>query len=254
MLGAIAGDFIGSRFEGRPTKKKGFSLITSENTCTDDTILTIAIADSLISDQPYYKKLKEYYRKYPWAGYGGSFQVWASSDNIAPYYSFGNGSAMRVSPIGWFFQEEKLVLQEAENSAAATHNHPEGIKGAQATALAIFLARMGQGKNDLKKEIQSRFDYDLNRSLKQIRTWYRFDVTCQGSVPEAIIAFLEAEDYEDAIRNAVSLGGDSDTQACIAGAIAEAFFGPIPEFIGQAVFLTLDEFLLNKIYKFQSLL
>lgn len=254
MLGAIAGDYIGSRFEANPTKKKDFTLITSYNTFTDDTVLTIAIADSLMQNKAYAQALKEYFRLYPRAGYGGNFQLWASTDNYKPYFSFGNGSAMRVSPIGWYFNELHKVLEEAQNSAAVTHNHPEGIKGAQATALSIYLARQDNSKKQIKDEIESRFKYNLSAKLEDIRPIYHFDVTCQGSVPESIIAFLEADDYEDAIRNAVSLGGDSDTQACIAGAIAEAYFKKIPDHIVNNIMNELDDFLKQKVNKFLDII
>lgn len=252
MLGAIAGDFIGSRFEANPIKSKEFSLLSPENRITDDSVLTVAVADSLMHGRPYDRSLRDYYRRYPLAGYGGMFQTWANSENMGPYRSFGNGSAMRVSPVGWLGADSDQVLAEAERSAAVTHNHPEGIKGAQAVALAVFLARQSFSRNEIKEEIQERFGYDLSGSLERIRPGYRFDVTCQGSVPQAFMAFLEAADYEDAVRNAISLGGDADTQACIAGGLAEAFFGPVPDLIQRAVFDSLDEFLKNKVIQFYS--
>jgi ADP-ribosylglycohydrolase len=252
MLGAIAGDIIGSRFEGSPFKDKGFELFSPHSRFTDDTVLTAAVAESLMTGTPYWQNLKAYFRRYPHAGYGGSFAVWAASDSSQAYSSFGNGSAMRVSPIGWFFQRAEDVLHQAEASAAATHNHPEGIKGAQAVALAIFLARKGSRKEEIRQDIQSRFGYDLSRTLESIRPWYRFDVTCQGSVPEALIAFFEASDYEDAVRNAVSLGGDSDTQACMAGSVAEAFFGGVPQDIARAALNRLDNHLRQNVDRFTA--
>lgn len=231
MLGAIAGDIIGSVFEGSPVKTTEFPLFTGRSRFTDDTVLTVAVAYSILKSVEYATSLKTFGRKYPNAGYGMSFYKWLFSTKSKPYNSWGNGSAMRVSPIGFAFDTVATVLEEARRSAEITHNHPEGIKGAQATALAVHLARRGIDKNTIKKEISRRFGYDLNRSLEEIRPSYRFDISCQGSVPEAIIAFLESEDFEDAVRRGISLGGDSDTIACIAGGIAQAFYGHIPELI-----------------------
>ena len=240
MLGAIAGDIIGSRFEWHNHKSKDFELFTDASRFTDDSVLTVALADSLLSGIPFAQKLKEYFRRYPDAGYGGRFFQWAGSDCLEPYYSFGNGSAMRVSPVGWYFNDLSTVLSEARNSATVTHNHPEGIKGAQATAAAIFLARSGENKADIRDFVVERFGYAFDFTLADIRPYYRFDVTCQGSVPQALQAFFEAEDYEDAIRNAISIGGDSDTIACITGGIAEAFYGEVPATVRKEVFARLD--------------
>ncbi len=241
MLGALAGDIIGSRFEFNNHKSKQFELFDPQCTFTDDSVLTVALADSLMSGEDYAIVLRKYYRRYPDAGYGGRFHQWARSPQMGPYNSFGNGSAMRVSPVGWFFDDLETVLEEAQKSAMPTHNHPEGIKGAQATAACIFMARRGCGKKEIKDYVQQTYNYDLQRSLDDIRPGYSFDVTCQGSVPEAIIAFLESSDFEDAIRNAVSLGGDSDTIACITGGIAEAFYGGVPDEISRHVWSTLDQ-------------
>ncbi|MEZ4598568.1 MAG: ADP-ribosylglycohydrolase family protein [Syntrophotaleaceae bacterium] len=241
MLGAIAGDIIGSRFEWRNIKTKGFSLFSPECRFTDDSVLTVALADSLLSRVPFAVKLKEYYHLYPDAGYGGRFHLWANSESMEPYYSFGNGAAMRTSPVAWFFNDLETVLGEAEASAACTHNHPEGIRGAQATAAAIFLARTGRGKDYIRDFIVDQFGYDFNWRLEDIRPYYTFDVTCQGSVPQAMQAFFEAADFEDSIRNAISIGGDSDTIACITGGIAEAFFGKVPISIRNEVIDRLDE-------------
>lgn len=231
MIGAIAGDIIGSVYEGRPVKKKDFPLFHSACCFTDDTVLTVAVASAILTDRDYRGRVWETGRRYPNAGYGGSFIRWLLSDNPEPYNSWGNGSAMRVTPVGFAFDDIETVLQEAAASAAISHNHPEGIKGAQATAAAVFFARTTRDKKQVKKETKERFGYDLNRTLDSIRPSYTFDVSCQGSVPEAIIAFLESDSYEDAVRNAVSLGGDADTQACITGGIAEAFYGAVPDFI-----------------------
>jgi ADP-ribosylglycohydrolase len=229
MLGAIAGDIIGSVYEGKATKSVKFELFTNDCVFTDDTVMTIAVADSILHGIGYVQSFKTFGRKYPGAGYGGNFFDWIHSAKTEPYFSFGNGSAMRVSPVGFASNSVDDVLSEARKSAEVTHNHPEGIKGAQAVALAIFLVRQSQSKIVIKNEIVRRFGYNLDRTLEDIRPRYVFDVTCQGSVPESIISFLESEDYESAVRNAVSLGGDSDTMACIAGGIAQAFYKKIPD-------------------------
>jgi len=229
MLGAIAGDTIGSPYEFAPKKNVDFPLFCTLSAFTDDTVLTIAIADVLLHDLDIIDTLKEYSRKYPNAGYGESYQRWIFSDSREPYNSWGNGSAMRTSPIGFFYNNVSDVLKAARVCAQVTHNHPEGVRGAQATSLCIFLARHGLSKNNIRKEVSKWFNYDLSKTIKEIRPKYIFDVSCQGSVPQSIIAFLESDDYEDAVRKAVSLGGDADTMACITGGIAEAFYGPIPE-------------------------
>ena len=228
MLGAIAGDVIGSVYESRPIKRLDFPLFKPSSCFTDDTVLTIAIADAILNQKDYGTTLQSFGQAYPDAGYGGSFVEWIFAADIQPYNSWGNGSAMRVSPIGYAFSSIDAVLSEAQKSAEVSHDHPEGIKGAQAIALAVFLARTGESKQTIRQEITDRFGYNLDRTLNEIRPYYKFDVSCQGSVPEAILAFLESEHYEDAIRKAISLGGDSDTLACMAGSIAEAFYQEIP--------------------------
>lgn len=235
MIGAIIGDVMGSVYEGAPIKTTDFPLPSPNAVFTDDTVLTVAVAEAILNDRGYAETIKQHGRRFPNAGYGMSFYQWMMSEDSRPYHSWGNGSAMRVSPVGFAFEREDEVLKEAEKSAAVTHDHPEGIKGAQATALAIFWARAGKSKNDLREGIAGKFGYDLDRRLDDIRPGYSFDVSCQGSVPEAILSFLEADDFEGAIRNAVSLGGDSDTQACIAGAIAQAFYRKIPSYLVQDV-------------------
>jgi ADP-ribosylglycohydrolase len=235
MIGAIVGDVIGSVHEFRATKTKVFRLFGNGNTYTDDTVLTVAVADAILTRREYGPVLAEYAERHPRAGYGRAFTRWAKSWDRRPYGSWGNGSAMRVSPVGWAFDTVREVLCEARRSAEVTHDHPEGIKGAQAVALAVFRARKGAGKTLIKEELCERFGYDLSRSLAQIRPAYGFDTSCQGSVPEAVLAFLESESYEDAVRNAVSLGGDADTQACIAGSIAEAFYGVVPGELAETV-------------------
>ena len=230
MYGAIAGDIIGSCHEFIDTKTKDFSLFGEKSDFTDDSVLTVAVAKAILEATPYLETILDFARRYPGRGYGLRFGAWIHEKDPRPYNSWGNGSAMRVSPVGMAFTDETTVLAEAERSAACSHDHPEGIKGAQATALGVLLARNGADKETIRAEISGCFGYDLDRTVDGIRPGYGFDVSCQGSVPEAIIAFLDADSYEDTIRNAVSLGGDSDTQACIAGGIAEAFYG-VPDHV-----------------------
>ena len=251
MLGAIAGDVIGSVYEARPVKTTDFDLFSPGSRFTDDTVLTVATAEALLGDGNYAAAYRRYGCAYPNAGYGGSFYRWLLSDDAGPYNSWGNGAAMRVSPVGFALNSVDAVLAEAARSAAVTHDHPEGIKGAQATALAVFLARSDADKEIIKAEIAGRFGYDLTRCLNAIRPGYRFDVSCQGSVPESLIAFLESADYESAVRNAISLGGDADTMACIAGGIAHAFYGSVPEPIAGEVRTRLPDGLLDVLDRFE---
>jgi ADP-ribosylglycohydrolase len=253
MLGAIGGDIVGSVYEGRPIKTTDFTLFSPHARFTDDTVLTVAVAHAILESEEYAISIKGFGRRYPHAGYGGSFRRWLLSAESTPYHSWGNGSAMRVSPVGFAFETEDAVLREAERSAAVTHNHPEGIRGAQATALAVFLARKGADRETIRQTVSTRFGYDLSRTLADIRPGYHFDVSCQGSVPESIIAFLESNSYEEAIRNAVSLGGDSDTMACIAGGIAQAFYGDIPSMIEQEIRARLPEDLERVVDRFSKL-
>jgi len=235
LYGAAIGDVCGSIYERKnhkTDKPEEIDLMNPDCFFTDDTVLTAAIADAiyshrrLASDSPidYKSAILRWARKYPNAGYGKGFKQWMRSDNPQPYNSYGNGSAMRVSPIGWLFDDEETVLEEAKRSAEPTHNHPEGIKGAQAVVLAVFLARNRADRSEIKERIEKDFGYDLSRSLAEIRPTYRFDSSCQGSVPVAIAAFLESRDFESAIQKAISVGGDSDTLAAIAGSIAAAHF------------------------------
>ena len=238
MYGAIIGDVVGSAFEAFPTKDKDFEMFGPNCRLTDDSVMTVAVAEALMAlggneseeeiKTAFGKSMKKWGRAYPRAGYGGRFFGWLMRDEMEPYYSYGNGSAMRVSPCGWLYGDMESTRKMARLSAEVTHNHPEGIKGAEAIAAAIYMARTGASKEEIKSYIEKEFGYDLERSCEEIRPNYFFDVTCQGSVPEAIIAFLDGSDYEDVVREAVSLGGDSDTQGAIAGSIAEAFYG-IPE-------------------------
>ncbi len=235
MIGSIAGDIIGSVYERHPIKTKDFPLFNPHSRFTDDTVLTVAVASAILKGDSYLNSVRDVGRKYPDCGYGGSFFQWLFSESPLPYNSWGNGAAMRVSPVGFAFDSKGRVLTEAKKTAEFTHNHPEGIKGAQAAALAVFTARITGDKEQVKSEIQKEFGYDLDRTLDDIRPGYRFDISCQGTVPEAIIAFLESTSYEDAVRNAVSLGGDSDTIACITGGIAHAFYRDVPDFIVSKV-------------------
>jgi ADP-ribosylglycohydrolase len=252
MLGAIAGDIIGSVYEGWPHKATAFPLFTHASTFTDDSVLTIATAETLLWGRPYEETYREFGRRYPHAGYGGTFLQWVFADAAGPYGSWGNGSAMRVSPIAWACQRLDDVLAEAARSAVVTHNHPEGIKGAQAVAAAVFLARTGSAKGEIRREVSRRFGYDLDRRVDEIRPSYGFDISCQGSVPEALVCFLDSENFEEAVRLAVSLGGDADTQACIAGAVAEAFYGGVSEAISAEVRSRLPEELRSVVRRFRE--
>jgi ADP-ribosylglycohydrolase len=239
MIGAIAGDIIGSVYEWHNIKTKEFVLFSEHCFFTDDSILTIALADSILTGTPYVKNLKTFYRWYPGGGYGGSFHAWAQSPNSAPYNSWGNGAAMRISPVGFAYNDLETVLQKAKEFTEITHNHPEGIKGGQATAAAIFLARTGASKTDIQNFIEREFHYDLSKHVDEIRPTYTFNESSQDTVPQALRAFIDSSDFEDAMRTAISLGGDSDTLACITGGVAQAFYG-VPEAIQQRVYSILD--------------
>lgn len=241
MYGAILGDIIGSPFEfDRGDKTKDFKLFSRRSHFTDDSVMTLAVCEALLKvgqdatvkeiEDAVISSMQSWGRRYPHAGYGGYFRRWLTACHPEPYNSFGNGSAMRVSAAGWLYDSLEKTRTVAKATANVTHNHPEGIKGAEATASAIFMARNGSSKKEIKKYIENEFHYDLNRTLDEIRPSYHMDETCQKTVPEAIIAFLEATDFEDAIRNAVSLGGDTDTLGAITGSIAEAYYG-IPEWL-----------------------
>lgn len=265
MLGAITGDVIGSSYEFSNTKDYHFDLFRSDSNYTDDTLMTIAIARWLLKDESCSLQVLEdeilevaNHYKCPMGGYGGAFYRWLfyptslnfnntedslyhSSTGRHPYGSWGNGSAMRASACGWFFDTLEETEKVAALSAEITHNHPEGIKGAQATAASIWMARNGKTKDEIRDYISSRYGYDLSRTYKYLNDTYGWDSSCQGTVPEAIIAFLESTDFEDAMRKAVSMGGDSDTLACITGGIAEAFYGGVPHEIGEIVWGKLPE-------------
>lgn len=241
MYGAILGDIIGSPFEfDRGDKTKDFKLFSRRSHFTDDSVMTLAVCEALLKvgqdatvkeiEDAVISSMQSWGRRYPHAGYGGYFRRWLTACHPEPYNSFGNGSAMRVSAVGWLYDSLENTRTVVKATANVTHNHPEGIKGAEATASAIFMARNGSSKEEIKKYIENEFHYDLNRTLDEIRPSYHMDETCQKTVPEAIIAFLEAKDFEDAIRNAVSLGGDTDTLGAITGSIAEASY-EIPKWL-----------------------
>ena len=257
MLGAIIGDIVGSIYEFDNIKTKEFDFFTDEMFFTDDTVMTVAIADAIMNGgkhENFIQSMKKWGNNYIDKSYGGSFRNWLTSETSEPYNSWGNGSAMRVSPCGWVAKldipiEEGIKQTEelAKMSAEVTHNHPEGIKGAQVTALSIYYMRHGKSKNDvneykyiLKNEIEKRYRYNLNFTLDRIRSSYTFNESCQGTVPQAIVSFLESRNFEDAIRNAISIGGDSDTLAAITGSIAEAAYG-IPETIKEKAMSYLDD-------------
>jgi ADP-ribosylglycohydrolase len=252
MIGAIAGDMIGSVYEAHNITIPDFPLFDPHCRFTDDTVLTVAVADCLLRGKDYADTYREYFRRYPHAGYGLWFRRWAEAPGRGPYNSMGNGSAMRVSPVGWACSDLEEVLDEAKRSAEVTHNHPEGIKGAQAIASSVFLARTGASRDHIADFVVTTFGYRLNKSINEIRQHYRFDATCPGSVPQAIRAFLESTGYEDALRKAISVGGDSDTIACMSGAIAEAFYGETPKEINDFAMHRLDGPLREVVTEFRT--
>ena len=268
MLGAIIGDIVGSRFEFNNHRSKEFGLFGNDGlrrrACcfTDDSVMTVAVADALLSakdtsndeavTKAFILKMHEYGKRYPGAGYGGMFFDWLFEGEVKPYNSFGNGSAMRVSPCGWFGKTLEECMHLAELSAAVTHNHPEGIKGAVSVAAAIYLARTGKSKEEIRSFIEQNFYPDaFKKTLDEIRPTYKFNETCQNTVPQAFVAFYESTSFEDAIRCAVSLGGDCDTLTCITGGIAEAFYG-IPKEIEEKAFTFLDDRLTKVVHTFQA--
>lgn len=265
MLGAISGDIIGSIYKFNNIKTKDFPLFDDNCTFTDATVLTVAVAEVILNAQSfsdntkyidqfqYIQTFKSYYHDYPEVSYNEPFRAWAKSDSTEPFNGFNSGAAMRVSPIASAFDDLEVVIIEAEASAEVTHNHPEGIKAAQATATAIFLAMRGFDKEYIKKHIETKYHYNLSKTLDEIRPNYTYSNTALGTVPPAIIAFLESTDFEDAIRNAISIGGDSDTIACITGSIAEAFYGGVPPEIAEWAISKLDEPLWQVTDKFMSI-
>ena len=264
MYGAILGDIIGSPYEfDQGYKTKDFPLFSRNSKFTDDSVMTLAVADAFLSLPPeaseveirrfLVRSMQTYGRKYPYAGYGGMFRRWLKDTNPQPYGSYGNGSAMRVSSAAWLFDDLQTVRHMARLSAEVTHNHPEGIKGAEAIASAIFLARTGSTKAEIKSYIEANFHYDLSRTCDEIRPTYCHVESCQETVPEAITAFLEGNNFEDVIRTAVSLGGDCDTLTCIAGSIAEGFYG-VPEELKQQCQEKLPEDLRKVLRQFEKTL
>jgi ADP-ribosylglycohydrolase len=258
MYGAILGDMIGSPYEfDRGSKTKDFPLFSKNSTFTDDTVMTIAVAEAFLGvpdDEAQIRhrlirSMQKYGKRFPYAGYGGMFRFWLKSSDPKPYGSYGNGSAMRVSAVAWLYDDLQTVRRMARLSAEVTHNHPEGIKGAEAIAAAIFLARTGSTKPEIRAYVEENFHYDLSRTCDEIRPGYHHVESCQETVPEAITAFLEGQSFEDVIRTAVSLGGDCDTLTCIAGSIAEAFYG-VPETLKEEVHKRLPEELLEVLRRF----
>ncbi len=258
ILGAIVGDTIGSVYEFNPTKDYNFALC-SDMQYTDDSLMTIAVADWILHDPAHRHStlvacMQHWGLQYPlpMGGYGGSFKCWLHSCNPQPYNSWGNGSAMRVSAVGFAFDTLEETLRVAKISAEVTHNHPEGIKGAQATAAAIFMARNMATKFEIRQYLEQTFGYDLHRRYADIKPSYSFDESCQGTVPESIIAFLESTDYEDAIRKVVAMGGDADTMGAITGAIAAAYYRGVPKAIGQFALSKLPADLLRVVNEFEA--
>lgn len=265
MIGAIIGDIVGSRFEFNNHRSKDFELFTEDCMVTDDTIMTIAVAKTIMEtdksinsssdrnrlDNNYYsllekmaiKYMQEIGRRYPYCGYGGMFSRWIFSNNPQPYNSFGNGAAMRISPVGFFAKSEEEVFRLSEAITGVTHNHKEGLKGAEATTIAVYMARIGKPKDDIRNRIISNY-YPLDFTIDGIRDIYQFNETCQETVPQAIEAFLESDSFEDAIKTAISVGGDSDTLAAITGGIAEAYYG-VPSEIKEKALSYLDDYLLS---------
>jgi ADP-ribosylglycohydrolase len=254
ILGSVAGDIIGSAYEFNPDKNTNINLFPDECFFTDDTVLTIAVADCILNKKDFARTFHAYGNKYPGRGYGGMFARWLEGNDLKPYNSLGNGSAMRVSPVGFAGNSLIDVLDMARRSAEVTHDHLDGIKGAQAIAASVFMAKNGNSKEEIRAYITSRFNYNLNRTIASIRPAYSFDETCPGSVPEAIIAFLDSTDYESALRLSISLGGDSDTLACMAGGIAAAFYRSIPEQIERFAISKLPPEFIDIIKKFDKAL
>jgi ADP-ribosylglycohydrolase len=243
IIGTIIGDIVGSRFEKQGIKSKDFVLFEKNSVFTDDTVLTMAILKSIKNKEDYLKNVVDFSKRYPDRGYGGRYLRWLEGDTRKGYNSYGNGSAMRVSPIGTYFKGEEL-LKEAAKSSEITHNHPEGIKGAQCIAMAIEMVKEGSSKKNLKAILSKKYNYDLDRTLDEIRPSYEFSAICQRTVPESIICFLESTSFEDCLRNAISLGGDTDTMAAMSGGIAALYYGIPDEFIVEMKKKLPTEFLL----------
>ena len=253
MLGAIVGDIVGSVYEWNNHRSKDFPFFGPRCKFTDDSVLTIALADAILNQGEFAGVMRHYGQLYPNAGYGGMFRRWLADPTMGPYNSFGNGAAMRISPAGWAYETLEETLIRARAFTAVTHDHSEGLKGAEATAGAIWMGRHGKSKAEIRAWVEKHTGYDLSRTCDQIRPTYEFNETCQRTVPEAFTAFFESTDFEDAIRLAVSLGGDTDTLACITGGIAEAFYGEVPKEIEREALSRLDPILRDLTNLFCSL-
>lgn len=252
MKGAIVGDILGSPHEHLPEKEADFNLLNRFIKFTDDTILTVAVANALLTDKNFENSYVDFSQRYPNRGYGRIYKKWVYDESRAPYNSFGNGSAMRVSPVAWYFNNLEDVLEFAKKTSEVTHDHEDGIKGAQAVASAIFLARNGNSKEEIKKYIENNFSYNLSKSYEEMYNSTTFDMTCPGSVPDAINCFLLSENFEDGIRKVINLGGDSDTQAAICGSIMEAYYGGVPDYLWEPCKLKLSEEFLDIIERFEE--
>lgn len=259
IMGAIAGDTIGSVFEFNPTKDYNFRLFYDDSIYTDDSIMTVAVAEWLMESKTHDANslvtyMQKWGRKYPdpYGAYGGMFSQWLCQERPQPYGSWGNGSAMRVGAVGFLCSSLEETLRLAEITALVSHNHPEGIKGAQAVAVAVFLANAGHSKTEIKRFIAAQFGYDLNRSCEEIRDGYHFEDSCQETVPQSLVAFFDSEDFEDAIRLTVSLGGDADTMGAITGAVAAAFYKEIPDFIYNETWHRLPQDIRDVVTKFNG--
>lgn len=258
MIGTIIGDIVGSRFEWNNHRSKDFQLFTQDSFPTDDSIMSIAVAKAIMTSEPDHSDLadnaiyfmQKFGRKYPNSGYGRSFYDWIFSRYPRPYHSFGNGAAMRISSVGFSAKDLNDAKRMSKLVTGVTHNHPEGLKGAETIAVSIFLARTGKNKREIFEYVNKNY-YLLDFSLDEIRDTYKFNETCQGTVPQALVAFFESNDFEDAIRNAISIGGDSDTIAAITGGIAEAYYG-VPDELRQRAYSYLDRFLLNALLEFEE--
>ena len=247
MIGAIIGDVVGSPYEGRRMKFFGydFPLLNEKSTFTDDTIVTVATMKAILEDISYKDAYLEIGRKYLEKGYGSMFEAWLKSSDPQPYESWGNGSAMRISPIGLFYNDVDIIMEEAEKSSSVTHNHPDAIKGAQAVALAIHYSKIGLSKEEIKTIIFKSFDYEFYKDISFYKNNYKFDVTCKGTVEQALVVFFESIDFEDCVRHSVLMGGDTDTLACIAGSIAEAYYKHIPvDLVSKVLALIPEEFMI----------
>lgn len=248
MLGVIAGDVAGSCYEGSKKIQPGFPLFGADSRVTDDTVLSVATASAILNANDYLESYQEYYNRYPYCGYGGSFKQMAKVNSLKPYDSYGNGSAMRVGPVGWAFDTIEETLYQAQISSECTHNHHEGIKGAQAVAMAMFYARQAQSKDFIINKVAS-LGYNLDMGLADIEVG-KFEISCQGTIPICMTVFKETESFEEAIRVAISMGGDADTNAAIVGGIAEAYYGEIPLEIQKGIFERMPEDMANTVVAF----